>query len=73
MSNTSALEIVEVQSTIISLQSHIIDQLFRDLSQHLTVEELDRLPVLNKINVAARLRADILREDITGGKPNVDD
>lgn len=70
---TTNIEVVETQSTIISLQSQIIDQLFRDLSQHLTVEELDRLPVLNKINVAARLRADILREDITGGKPNVDD
>lgn len=57
-------EVVDTQNVIIKLQSGVIDDLFGLLSQHLTAEELDSLPVLSKINTAARLRADVLREEV---------
>lgn len=53
------LEIFESQSEIIRLQSDVIDELFRLLLQHVTAEELDRLPVLKKMNQAATIRAEL--------------
>lgn len=53
------LEIFESQSEIIRLQSDVIDELFRLLLQHVTAEELDRLPVLEKMNRAATIRAEL--------------
>ena len=53
-----ALELFENQSEIIRLQSEVIDELFRLLSQHLSALELDKLPVLDKIDRAASLRAE---------------
>ena len=50
------LEIFESQSEIIRIQSEVIDDLFRLLSQHMEAEELDSLPVISKINEAATLR-----------------
>jgi hypothetical protein len=52
----SEIEIIETQNTIIKLQSDVINELFSVLSQHLQAEELDSLPVVEKINAAARLR-----------------
>lgn len=52
----SEIEIIETQNTIIKLQSDVINELFSVLSQHLQAEELDSLPVVEKINTAARLR-----------------
>ena len=50
------LELFESQSEIIRIQSEVIDDLFRLLSQYMEAEELDSLPVIEKINRAASLR-----------------
>jgi len=52
------LELFESQSEIIRLQSEVIDELFKTLSQHMTAMELDKLPVIDKIDRAASLRAE---------------
>lgn len=51
--------IVDLQNEIIRIQSNVIDELFRLLSQHVTLEELDSLPVIAEINLAAQIRAEI--------------
>ena len=56
MDNDIKLEVYETQETIILLQTEIINSLFSLLSQHIDAEELDNLPVVEKINEAARLR-----------------
>lgn len=48
-------EIVENQNVIISIQSGVIKDLFNLLSQNMTAEEMDTLPQVDKINIAARL------------------
>ncbi len=53
------LKTVETQNSIIRIQSEVIDELFRLLLQHISAEEADSLPVLQKINTAASLRQDI--------------
>lgn len=53
-----ALELFENQSEIIRIQSEVIEELFNLLSQHLTALELDKLPVIDKIDRAASLRAE---------------
>lgn len=60
------LETVERQNAIIRIQSNVIDDLFRLLLQHITAEEADSLPILQKINTAASLRQEIGGE-IDGG------
>lgn len=57
----SDVEVVETLNTIIRLQSTVIDDLFLVLAQHITAEEMERIPVVDRINEAARLRADIDR------------
>ena len=52
-------EIVDVQNTIIRMQSDIINQIFLVLGQYVSMEELDNMEVLEKINEAARLRASL--------------
>lgn len=52
----SALEIIDEQNTIIKIQSDTINELFALLMQHITAEEADKLPVVEKINLAARIR-----------------
>lgn len=56
---SSLCEVVATQSAIISMQSGIINELFDLLSQHIAVEELDNLPVIQKINRAAEIKAGI--------------
>jgi len=53
------IEVVETQNTIIQLQSDVIDELFRLLLQHISAEEADALPAIEKINTAAGLRQGI--------------
>lgn len=53
-----AFELFESQSEIIRIQSEVIEELFNLLSQHLTALELDKLPVIDKIDRAASLRAE---------------
>ncbi len=57
----SDIEVVETVNAIIRLQSTVIDDLFLVLAQHITAEEMERIPVVDRINEAARLRADIDR------------
>lgn len=57
----SDVEVVETLNTIIRLQSTVIDDLFLILAQHITTEEMEQIPVVDRINEAARLRADIDR------------
>lgn len=52
------LELFESQSEIIRIQSEVIDELFGLLSQHMETGELDNIPAIEKINRAAKLRAE---------------
>lgn len=49
-------ETVEKQNVIIQMQSGIINELFQLLMQHISVDEADALPVVQRINEAADLR-----------------
>ena len=53
------LELFENQNEIIRLQSEAIYDLYGLLSQHVEAAELDRLPVKEKIDRAAVLRAEL--------------
>ncbi|MCM1412566.1 MAG: hypothetical protein NC305_18785 [Lachnospiraceae bacterium] len=53
------LEIVDQQNAIIRIQSGVIDELFRLLMQHISVEEVESLPCIGRINQAAQIRAGI--------------
>lgn len=59
MKRTDLVEIVDRQNDIIQIQSGVIDELFRLLSQHISAAELDALPVIAQINHAAQIRAEI--------------
>lgn len=50
------IDIIDTQNTIIKMQSDIIDELFLLLMQYMTVEEVDGLDVVKKINEVERLR-----------------
>lgn len=53
------LKVVEQQNVIIGIQSGVIDELFILLMQHMSAEEADALPCIDKINQAAQIRAGI--------------
>ena len=55
----TTLQIMQRQNEIIRLQADSINELFKLLIEHISVEEADSLPVLKKINLAAELRAEI--------------
>ena len=55
----SNLEIIDTQNEIIRLQSEVISELFRQVSNYVALEEIDSLPVVQKINRAADLRKEI--------------
>lgn len=57
----SISEIVYRQNRVISLQSEIINELFQLLGQHVAPDEMDQLPQVQKINLAAEIREDIRR------------
>lgn len=59
----SDLQVVEIQNRIIRLQSEVIDELFILLMQHISTEEADSLPVLDKIRTAAVLREELPQEE----------
>jgi hypothetical protein len=50
------IDIIDTQNTIIKMQSDIIDELFLLLMQYITVEEVDGLDIVKKINEVARVR-----------------
>lgn len=56
--NCDVVETVERLNAVIRIQSGVIDDLFLLLMQYLTAEEVDSLPVIKKINSAAKLRAE---------------
>lgn len=51
----SPVEVVETLNTIIRIQSDVIDELFRLLMQHISIEEAGMFPVLSKIDQATKL------------------
>ena len=51
------VEKVETLTTITHIQADIINELFVLLSQHISAEELDNLPVVGKINEVAKLKS----------------
>lgn len=53
------VEVVDRQNEIIQIQSGVIDELFRLLSQHLEAADIGALPVIAEINHAAQIRAEI--------------
>lgn len=53
------VEIVEKQNAIIRIQSDVIDELFLLLMQHVSADEVDRLPCVERINEATRIRREI--------------
>lgn len=56
------VEIIDRQNAIIQLQSQTINELFQLLMQHISVDEADNLPCVERINQAAMLRAENERE-----------
>ena len=52
------LELFESQNEIILLQAEAIDELFRLLVNHVETEELSNLSAVEKVNEAARIRAE---------------
>lgn len=55
-------EIIDTQAAIISMQSKVIDKLYQQLSQLITVEEIDKSVELKTINKIAELQAELDRE-----------
>lgn len=55
-------DVVGIQNGIIKLQADVINELFLLLGQHVAAEELDGLPVVDKINLAAELRSGLAEE-----------
>ncbi len=55
-------EMIGAQSRIISLQSEIIDGLYVLLAQHLSEEDIEGIPEIGKMAVAAGLKRDIGEE-----------
>ncbi len=55
----SLVEVVSKQNEIIQIQSGVIDELFRLLSQHLEAADIGALPVIAEIHHAAQIRAGI--------------
>lgn len=53
------LKVVEQQNAIIRIQSGVIDELFILLMQHISADEADALPCIDRINQAAQIRAEI--------------
>lgn len=53
------LKVVEQQNAIIRIQSGVIDELFLLLMQHISTEEADALPCIDRISQAAQIRARI--------------
>ena len=55
-------EIIDTQAAIISMQCKVIDKLYQQLSQLMTVEEIDKSVELKTINKIAELQAELDRE-----------
>lgn len=51
----------QILMTIVDLLSNVIDELFRELMKY--TDNVDNLPAVKKINEAAKLKADLIREN----------
>ena len=58
MIEDALIQLIDAQEEIIRLQSEAIHELTMTLAQHLCAEELDSMPVIEKINMAAQLRVE---------------
>lgn len=56
---SNLVEIVDRQNAIIQLQSQTINELFQLLMQHISADEADNLPCMERISQAAALRSEI--------------
>lgn len=56
---SNLVEIVDRQNAIIQLQSQTINELFQLLMQHISADEADNLPCMERISQAAALHAEI--------------
>lgn len=56
---SNLVEIVDRQNAIIQLQSQTINEPFQLLMQHISVDEANNLPCMERINQAVALRAEI--------------
>ena len=48
----------QTKDTIIRMQSRIIDDLYLQLMKYVSIDELENTGIINRINEAAKLRAD---------------
>lgn len=55
----SNVEIIDIQNSIIKMQSDVIYTLFNQLQQYVSLEELDDSALVKKINEAAKLKNQI--------------
>lgn len=53
------IEIIEIQNVIIKMQSDVINELFLQLSNFMTLEELGKVKEISKINKIAELKSGI--------------
>lgn len=53
------LSTLEKQNELIRIQSSIIDELFLQLLQHISVSEVEELPYTEEIKHAAKMKEDI--------------
>lgn len=53
------VRVVESLTQVISIQSGAIDELFKLLAQHMGADEMDRLPCVERLNEAARIRRNL--------------
>ena len=53
------LSTLEKQNELIRMQSGIIDELFLQLLQHISVSEVEELPYTEEIKRAAKMKEDI--------------
>lgn len=44
---------------MISIQAGVIDDLFKTLQQHMAADEVDRLPCVQRLNIAAEIGRDL--------------
>lgn len=54
------IEVFTAQQNIINLQSNIINDLFLQLMQHMSVEEIDNMSCIDDINQVTKLRNTIM-------------
>ncbi|MCD7882539.1 MAG: hypothetical protein LUI87_02355 [Lachnospiraceae bacterium] len=62
---TGLTDYIDRQNSVIRIQSSIITDLIRLLMQHESVDEADLQPMVDRINLAAKLRADIGIAEVT--------